>query len=182
MIAGPLKILILTTIGLVLSWGWTLYAPPAPESLDHEADVLLHLIEARPRVLALFQDGMDAISFAESGLSGAQSLGLAGRLAPALAVAAIRMSLSLSHLPHLFLLLAVGLTIAFALRERIRHGLTYASPARAYLAKNLAVASILAITLWSATPLPIPYPFLWLFHLTLTMGATAYVANLPIKL
>ena len=104
------------------------------------------------------------------------------RFSTASGVTGLRLALVSSHLTPLFLMATVGLLIGLWFRERIREGLTYASPTRAFLAKTLAMLSVLVLVLFAMSPLPIPHVSLWILYLGFTFGGSIYAANMPVNL
>jgi hypothetical protein len=103
-------------------------------------------------------------------------------LAAALAATSLHLRIILRFLP-LILLSFGGCTVLGALlRERIRFGHGYASPALAYVAKRVLGISAAYLAIWSLSPLPVPYWTLPSVALLGLLGNVAHLANLPVRL
>jgi hypothetical protein len=180
MIISLLRLSFLTLAGLVLVWSAFLLLPSfagsavALENASYQrAYFSAHeqrVMHTQPRdaYLPVRLAGMllgDVVAFPQAAVLVERRLRVAGGLTP-------------------FFLAGLGAAIlagAF-LRERLLFGTTYASPSVSFLAKRLAEGALLVFFVWSSSPLPLPY---WAFYPALgavAVGATAYVANLPLRL
>jgi hypothetical protein len=93
-----------------------------------------------------------------------------------------RLTVSAGLAPFLPLFLTAAVAAGMLLRERLRHGTTYASPTVSFLSKRLGEAAAVLFLAWNVTPLPLPY---WVFYPAMAAamaGAFGYVANLPLRL
>ncbi len=95
---------------------------------------------------------------------------------------ALRLAVALEFFPLVGHLFAAGVALGLSCREASRHGLRFASPTQAYLAKYVAGIAAIAIGLFAVTPISLPFWTLPAGTAALSFGGFAYVANMPIKL
>src|SRR5258706_16068370 len=68
-----------------------------------------------------------------------------------------RLHVASAVLPLFLLAFSAGWLLGSVLRERIRFGLTYASPLVSFVSKRTAEVSLLYFILWSFTPVGLPF-------------------------
>jgi hypothetical protein len=176
------RLFLLTVVALVVTWVGLLLASPDPRgTLSREAAFFVHA----------FPSGTSRIPFARHQRVGVSllpfvHLGLPEGGPPALeamvAVSRLHVGIALRLLPYLLLSLASGLLLGGTLQERIRFGSGYASPAVAFVAKRLLGLCLFYLVIWSLAPIPVPYWTLYLAMAFATLGSTAYLGNLPLRL
>ena len=176
------KTVLISMLILVITWGWSLAFPSASMSLEHEVGEVSMAIDDPILTRELMAKGLGASFLPDQYIPSLFDVDYTSRISTASGITGLRLALVSSHLTPLFLLATVGLLIGLWFRERIREGLTYASPTRAFLAKTLVMLSVLVLVLFAMSPLQLPPVTLWILSLGFTFGASIYAANMPIKL
>ena len=182
MIGYVAKTVLISMLILVITWGWSLAFPSPSMSLEHELGEISMAIDDPILMRELMDKGLGASFLPDQYVPSLFDVDYTSRISTASGVTGLRLALVSSHLTPLFLLATVGVLIGLWFRERIREGLSYASPTRAFLAKTLAMLSVLVIVLFAMSPLQIPPVSLWILYLGFTLGASIYAANLPVNL
>ena len=183
MIAFVLKTFLLAGLAVLIAWGWVLVRrSPSQGSLKRESRTLSRLVPDTQAVRDLEASASRLVQVSERLLPASAGRETPSRLRGAMWTAGLHLAIALEILPILVPLLASGITLGLALREACRHGLRFASPTRAYLAKHLFGASFLLLVLFAVTPISLPYWTLWADSLAMSGGMFTYVANMPIKL
>jgi hypothetical protein len=180
MIGSAFRVGFLTLIGLVLTWASFLLFPSFSEQLL--AAEQAGYARAFPSEEEQGPAGRFGDKESFSMRAASHVLGHSIAFSSAAHVVNRRLGVALRFVPFVFLAFGVSLVAGLVLRERLRLGSSYASPSVSFLAKRLAEGAFLVFFVWSFSPLPLPYWALYPLLGGLTIGATTYVANLPLRL
>jgi hypothetical protein len=176
------RFILLALITLAIVWAGILVLLPDPaELVKREAE---HFTRAFPNEIPHLETKLSWVSeFPLSSLLPTQLFGRArSTLAGSLAVAWLHGLLIVPMALFIALGLGASFLLGAILRERIRFGHGYASPALAFVAKRALGLSLLYLSIWAFSPIPAPYWTLEVAALIGLVGGGIYAANLPVRL
>jgi len=179
---AALEVLVLSGLAAALGWGAALVGPESwrPAAADGAATLREAFRESSVRD-GLGRRAREAAERAGGGLPPVLPAGARRRLLDGLAVAFLQARILAEALP----VLAAGVSAAAAFglfrREGRRSGLSFASPLRAHLGKQLAIVGASALLGFALVPLPLPPGAVWWGGGGAAAGVALWVANLPLK-
>lgn len=182
MIGTVLRLPIFATIGIILAWGLVLAfsSPPgfARQRVGRDLEQAFPSPKERGQLLEGAERRAELLQGYLSGILG----GRASDARDSIAVSALHFGILRRILPVGMAAFVIGILGGLASRERIRRSQGYASPSAAFIARHAVEFGVLAILVYSFSPIPLPSWSLLATFATTAGGGFFYLANLPLRL
>ena len=182
MIGTLAKTTFFAMLAVVIAWGWALRNPSRPGYVEIETRRAAEVVKSEKLLATLPAHATRGSHLLGGVIPDRISAEAGARLREGAGVSAIHLALVLSTLPAFILAMGGGVSYGLWRRERIRHGLTYASPSLGGFAKVLLMGGVVYLIVFSTSPLGVPYWTVLIVGAGVGWSSSVWVANLPLKL